>query len=123
MVYIAQSLVELIGDRIIQILKVEAEAAAWRKYIEKIEAVVAEHRCKKKKNPYKTKQKLAHSSLPSNQESIHHQSSQSLLTFFNFSMAAFSFFSHFLADRCIVLLTMRILIISSSRDTLLPILK
>ena len=42
-------------------------------------------------------------------------------TFFNFSMAAFSFFSHFLADRCIVLETIRILIISSSRDTLLPI--
>jgi hypothetical protein len=44
------------------------------------------------------------------------------LTFFSLSIDAFSFFSHFLAERCICLLTIRKLTISSSKDTLLPIL-
>jgi hypothetical protein len=46
----------------------------------------------------------------------------SLLTFFSFSNAAFSFFSHFFADRCICLLTIRKLTISSSKETLFPII-
>jgi len=44
-----------------------------------------------------------------------------LMAFLSFSSAAFSFFSHFLADRCICFDTIRRLIISSSNDTLLPI--
>lgn len=42
-------------------------------------------------------------------------------TFLSFSMAAFSFFSHFLADLCICLDVMRRLTSSSSSDTLFPI--
>lgn len=43
-------------------------------------------------------------------------------TFFNFSIAAFSFFSHFLADLCIYLLVMRRSINCSSNDTLFPMM-
>ena len=42
-------------------------------------------------------------------------------TFLSFSMAAFSFFSHFLADRCICFDVIRRLTSSSSSDTLFPI--
>ena len=42
-------------------------------------------------------------------------------TFFSLANAAFSFFSHFLALRCICLLTIRRLTISSSSETLFPI--
>jgi hypothetical protein len=42
------------------------------------------------------------------------------LTFFNLSTAAFSFFSHFLLERCICFETMRRLISSSSSDIEFP---
>jgi hypothetical protein len=45
------------------------------------------------------------------------------LTFLSFSIAAFSFFSHFLAERAICFDTIRRLIISSSMETLLPIVQ
>jgi len=51
----------------------------------------------------------------------HHASPHAPRTFLSLSNAAFSFFSHFFADRCICLLTIRKLIISSSNDTLFPI--